>query len=72
MKEFEITAQLIHRHHWALTRPIMILYTQLDLLSLPELQFKLLYENDIEIPKPIQLEIFGDRLSELSKKGSKT
>ena len=59
----------MENQHWNLSRPILLLYTQLNLLYLPELQFKLLYENEVDIPKQIQMAVFGDRLSDFSKKG---
>lgn len=69
MQNFQVTSQCMHQREWILTRPILVLYTRLDLLLLPELQFKLLYENDVEIPREIQEEVFGDLLLEISKKG---
>jgi hypothetical protein len=70
MKSFKITNELLDQYEWSLTRPLLIVYTQLKLLSIQELQFKLLYENEIDIPRHLQVSIFGDKLSSISKKGS--
>ena len=70
MKNFQITEAFLDSFQWTLTRPLLIVYTQLKLISIPELQFKLLFENEIDIPRHLQVAIFGDKLSSISKKGS--
>lgn len=46
---------------WSLANPLLILYTQLDILALPELQFKVLFENEVKIPKHIHVCLFGEK-----------
>ena len=54
--------------NWNLSNPILIIYTTMNLLELPDLQFKLLLDNGIKIPELLQNSLFGKQLSSYSLK----
>ena len=47
--------------------PILIVYTELNLMELPNLQFKLLDENQIGLPKNLEYQIFGKTLDDITE-----
>ena len=66
---FEVTSKILNEFEWNLKQPILLLYTQFDLLALPELQFKILFENNLEIPSTLQIALFGKSFSPFQGKG---
>ena len=50
MDSFTITRNILDKNLWEFNNPILIVFTELDLLGSEDLQFKILYENNISLP----------------------
>ena len=65
LDKFNLDTSRSEKVDWLRLQPILVLYTKMDLLALPELQFKMLVEHNIVVPTELKQKVLGEDIQQL-------